>query len=237
MPGSMLKSRARRIIIDNFPKILIYSFIYVTLTAIVSWFVFRLPGSISFEEINSRLAAGEMPGFAVIYSNFRPFGVFLALLLYLISPLLDVGFISYCLKINRKQETDYKDLFNGFIFFIKVLAIFIITTFYILLWSILLIIPGIVAFYRYRQAYYILLDDPRKSALQCIEESCLLMKTRKLDLLIIDISFLGWVFLDFIVTILIPLPFVIPIISIWLSPYMGLTRVGFYEDLVTTTAV
>jgi len=237
MPGSELKAGARKFIIDNLPKVLIISMIYVILTTVVAWFAVRLPGSLSIEDIYERLASGEIPSLNIIYTNFKPVGIFLALLMLMLQPLLDVGFMSYCLKLNRSQKTDFKDLFNGLILFIKVISIFLITTLYILLWSLLLIIPGIVAAYRYRQSYYILLDDPKKSALQCISESCIVMNGKKADLFIIDISFMGWFALDMLVFFLIPLPISFPFVSIWLSPYLGLTRVAFYEDAVSSVAV
>jgi len=237
MPGSALKSGARKLIFENSPRLLLISLVYVALVAVVSWLTLRLPGSISPDDIYSRLASGEMPGIGIIYTNFRPIGVLLALLLYMIQPILDVGFISFCLKTDRNRDTSIKDLFNGFLFFTKVISIFIITAVLILLWSILLIIPGIIASYRYRLAYYILLDDPNKGAFQCIEESKLLMHGKKLDLLTIDISFIGWYMLDMTVMILIPSPIALPIISVWLSPYLGLTRAAFYEDQIANIAV
>jgi len=237
MPGSALKAGARKLIFDNSPRLLLISLLYVVLIAVVSWLSFRLPGSINTQDIYSRLASGEMPGLGIIYTNFRPIGVFLALLLFLLQPLLDVGFISYCMKTNRIENTELKDLLNGFLFFVKVLSIFIISAVFIFLWSLFLIIPGIIASYRYRQAYYILLDDPEKSALSCITESKLLMHGKKLDLFILDLSFFGWYVLDFVVLLLIPFSFAIPIVSIWLAPYIGLTRAAFYENQIADIAV
>jgi len=237
MPGSALKAGARKLIFENSPKLILISLIYVIFVTVVSGLSFRLPGSINIQDINSRLASGEIPGFGIIYTNFRPIGVFLAFLLLLLQPVLDVGFISYCLKINRSEKTEIKDIFNGFLFFTKVISILVVTAVLIFLWSLLLIIPGIVAGYRYRQAYYILLDDPRKGALRCISESKLMMQGKKLDLLVIDMSFLGWYLLDFIIIILIPFSFAIPLVSIWLSPYVGLTRAAFYEKQITDIAV
>jgi len=237
MPGSALKAGARKLIFDNSPRLLLISLLFVIIVTVVSWLSFRLPGNINMQDINSRLASGEIPGFGIIYTNFRPVGVFLAVLLLLLQPVLDVGFISFCLKTNRSQSTEFKDLFNGFLFFSKVLSIFIITAVFVFLWSMLFIFPGIVASYRYRQAYYILMDDPGKGALQCISESKLMMHGKKLDLLIIDLSFLGWYILDLVVFILIPLSFTIPFVSVWLSPYLGLTRAAFYEYQVADIAV
>jgi len=237
MPGSVLKKIARKVIFDNTPRVFLTGLLYALFTSVVSWLAFRLTGLIGLDEVNLRLASGELPGFEIFFSDFRITGIILAALVFMLQPLLDAGFISYCLKLKREQKTDFFDLFNGFIFFFKVIKIFLITFIYVFLWSILLIIPGIVASYRYRQAYYILVDDPGKSALQCISESCLMMKGKKLDLFIIDISFLGWFALNMLVVILIPIPFAIPVVTTWLYPYLGLTRVVFYDEVVSNVAV
>jgi len=237
MSGAKLKAGARKLIFENSPRLLLISLLFIVLITIVSWLTLRLPGSINANEIYSRLASGEMPGVGIIYTNFRPVGVLLAILLYLIQPVLDVGFTSFCMKTSRSQDTDVKDLFNGFMFFSKVVSIFIITTVFIFLWSMLFVIPGIIASYRYRLAYYILIDDPGKGAMQCINESKLMMHGKKLDLLTIDISFIGWYILDLAVVFIIPSPIALPIVSIWLSPYLGLTRAAFYEDQITKIAV
>ena len=237
MPGSILKSGARKLIFKNFPRLIIISLIYVVFFTVVSWLSFRLPFGVIWQDTIDSLMSGELPGTDIIFSGFRPVGLLLAVLLSLIQPVLDVGFISYCLKINRNQTTEYKDLLNGFLFFLKAISIFLLTAFFVFLWSLLLIIPGIIASYKYRLAFYILLDDPDKSALQCISESKLIMHGSKLDLLTIDISFIGWYILDFIFILVIPLPFVIPLVSVWIAPYVGLTRAAFYEDRVSGIAV
>jgi len=237
MSGSALKANARKLIIENSPRLLLITVVYLIFVSVVSEFTLRLPGSISIEDIYSRLSSGEMPGLGIIYTNFRPIGVFLAIILYVLQPVIGVGFTSFCMKTGRSQNTELKDLLNGFLVFTKVVSIFIITTVLIFLWSMLLIVPGIIAFYRYRLAYYILLDDPGKGAMQCINESKLLMNGKKLDLLTIDISFIGWYILSNAVILLIPSPIALPLVSIWLSPYFGLTIAAFYENQIANTAV
>jgi len=237
MSGSELKAGARKLIFENFPRILIISLVYVVLVEIVNALAVNLPGNLNILDITNRLITREATGFSLLYTNFRPAGLVLALLLLSLQPVLDVGFISFCMKTHRKQKTEFKDLLNGFMFFFKIIAIFIVTSFFILLWSLLLIIPGIVASYRYRQAYYILLDDPEKGVFQCIDESKALMNGNKLDLLTVDISFIGWYILDIVIALITPLPFAIPVVSLWLSPYLVLTRVAFYEDRIKKIAV
>jgi len=236
MPGSILKAGARKLIFENVPKLLYISLVYVVFNTIISWLSYRLPGIVSLDDIYSRLLDGEPPGLHIIYTGFKPFGALLALLIFLLRPVLNIGFISYCLRITRAQSAGFKNLLIGFLFFFKVIRLFLLMTVFILFWSIFLIIPGIVASYRYRLSYYILLDDPGKSALQCIYESKLIMHGAKLDLLIIDISFLGWYVLDMAILMLNPFPFALPIVSIWLSPYAGLTRAAFYENRIENAA-
>jgi len=237
MPGSYLKSEARLLIMKNSPKVFIISILYVVLITIISEFAFLLMNFISADELYARLLSGEIPNWTMMFTRFSPPGIALALLLNLLIPILDTGFMSYCMKLSRKSDTEYKDLFNGLLFFKKVLLIFIITFILVFLWSFLFIFPGIVASYRYRQAYYILIDDPTKTALQCLAESAHLMHGKKMDLFILDLSFLGWHILNLILIAITPLAFAFPILSIWISPYIGLTRVGFYEDRIKTVAV
>ena len=238
MPFPLLKSDARNLMRDNSPKIIFVSIIFIFLSEIMSELQFRLPGTSSaYEQYLQRLAAGELQNIGTIYSYLRPSGVPLAFLLWLLSSVLDVGFKSYCLKITRRQNGEYKDLFDGFLVVWKILLIRILTIVLVALWSLLFIIPGIVAFYRYRQAWYILLDDPQKSALQCISESKRLMQGRKLDLFLLDLSFIGWSFLNYLILLLLPLPFSLPIVMIWLAPYYGLTCAAYYNQLTNLLAV
>ena len=236
MQGSILKAGARQLLFKNAPTLFIISLLYVILAAVISWLAVRLLGSFGILDTLTRFASGELLDPSTLFANIRPLGAILAVLLLLLHPILDVGFVSYCLKINRNREADYKDIFNGFTIFIKIISIFIISTIFIFLWSLLLFVPGIVASYSYRQAYYILLDDPEKSAIQCIAESKLIMHGHKVDLFILDFSFLGWFFLDSAFVLLTPLPFVFSIISVWLSPYLGLTRAAFYENRIAGIA-
>jgi uncharacterized membrane protein len=213
------------------------SLLYVVMATVLSWLVYQLPGNVDPQEMLNRIASGEPLSIFIIYSNFRPLGALLAILVYLLRPIIDTGLMSYCLKIYRNHDAEYKDIFNGFVVFSKVIAIFVISAFFIFLWSLLFFFPGIAAAYRYRQAYYILLDDPRKSALQCITESKFMMYGHKLDLFIIDFSFIGWYILDIATAALTPLPLAYSVVSIWLFPYIGLTRAAFYENRLATVAV
>ena len=238
MPPTELKSGARKMMRDNSPKLFFISIIFVGIVTIMSELQFRLLDvTNAYDQLLQHYAAGELPGFGAYFTYLRPSGVPFAVLLWVFSSLLDAGYKSYCLKISRGRPGEYKDIFDGFLFVGKVLLIRIITALLTALWSILLIFPGIVASYRYRQARYILFDNPQKGALQCIRESKQLMSGKKLDLFLVDLSFAGWLALDYLVLLILPLPFSLPIIEIWLTPYHGLTCAAFYNRLINSLTV
>ena len=79
--------------------------------------------------------------------------------------------------------------------FRKVWAVFLMG-FFTALWSLLLIIPGIIKFYAYSMTPYILIDNPELSANQAINLSRDMMKGHKFDLFYLQLSFIGWAFLS-----------------------------------------
>ena len=238
MTGRELKANARAFMKENAPKLFFISILFIIIVSVMAELQFRLPETLAaYQRIIERLSAGEVPDAGLFLTNFRPGGVVLAFLLFLLRPVVDFGYLSYCLKITRGEKGEYKDILNGFQFFGKVLLLSIVMTILITLWSFLFLFPGIAAYYRYRQAYYILLDSPDKEIMQCIRESKQLMMGNKLDLFLIDLSFIGWYVLDIIVILVIPLPFSLPLVSIWLTPYMGLTLAKYYDTLINRLVV
>lgn len=95
-------------------------------------------------------------------------------------------------------------------------------TLFTTLWSLLLIIPGFIKYYAYAMTPYILIDNPELSANQAINLSIKMMKGHKLDLFILHLSFIGWIFLG-IVTFGVGL--------LWVMPYMMTAQAAFYEDV------
>jgi len=238
MSGFELKTVARKLMRENSPKVFLVSIMFIILVTVMSNLEYRLPGTLdAYEHYLEQLSAGELQNPGMIYSYLRPSGVPFAFILWLLSAVVTAGYKSYCLKLSRGQKAEYGDVFNGFLFFGKAIFIKIITNILVALWSLLFIFPGISAYYRYRQAYYILIDDPEKSVLECINESKRLMRGNKLDLFLLDLSFIGWWLLDYLVILFAPIPFPLPLVSIWLTPYFNVTNAAFYNRLINNIAV
>lgn len=93
---------------------------------------------------------------------------------------------------------------------------------FVILWSMLLIVPGIIKSFSYAMTPFILRDWPELSPNQAINLSCKMMKGHKFDLFYLDISFIGWGILSV---------FTLGIGLFWLVPYMQTAFAAFYEDI------
>ena len=79
---------------------------------------------------------------------------FISIVISLVSAILGTGYILYTMNVRKGLETPYATLFDGFLFAGKVILLQIVMGIFVFLWSLLFIIPGIIAGYRYRFALY-----------------------------------------------------------------------------------
>lgn len=98
----------------------------------------------------------------------------------------------------------------------------ILSTIYIFLWTLLLIIPGLIKSYSYALTPYILVEHPEMSANEALEESMRLMDGHKFDLFYLQLSFIGWAILSILS---LGLGF------FWLIPYQMTAQAAFYRDI------
>ncbi len=94
---------------------------------------------------------------------------------------------------------------------------------WILLWSCLLLIPGLVKTYAYSQMEYLLLEYPELSVTKSMKISMIITRGHKADLFIQDLSFIGW-------GILCTATFGIG--YLWLVPYISVTKINAYHALL-----
>lgn len=135
---------------------------------------------------------------------------------------MTAGMFLFFLSISRGKETSVSQLFDGFNKFKRSFIAYFITIFFILLWSLLLIVPGIIAALSYSQIYFILADDPLISAKEALEKSKKMMDGNKKKLFFLSFRFLGWALLSMLT---------FGIGFLWLMPYMQVTYAKFYQDV------
>ena len=146
---------------------------------------------------------------------------FLSVLFALVSSVLYAGYYSYCMGIRRGEEMPLSSLMDGLGIVGKIIWCSILMTIKIALWSMLFYIPGIIASYRYRFSIYNLLSDPTLSASQAIALSCRQTDGMKMDLFVLDLSFIGWELLTLLTC---------GILGVWTLPYTTLSDLGYYEE-------
>lgn len=137
---------------------------------------------------------------------------------------LYVGYASIMLKLARgRGEVDIADSAKGFMAdYVDNLLLGLIAMVKVFLWSLLFVIPGIMKAYSYSMIYYVKNDHPSFTWRECLAESERLMKGKRLNLFILDLSFLGWILL---------MPFTFGIGILWLAPYMEQSHAQFYESI------
>jgi len=133
----------------------------------------------------------------------------------------------YLMIVNGKKP-EVKDAFCGFDDFWSAFKVTFLVGLYTFLWALLFFIPGIVKAYSYSMALYVLAENPGKSARECIKESMEMTKGHKMELFVLDLSFIGWIIL---------VPFTLGLLSIWLIPYMSATIANAYESLKPVTVI
>lgn len=135
---------------------------------------------------------------------------------------LYLGYYSFFLKVSRNEEVTYKELFNKTNLFWFSMGITLLTGIFVFLWTLLFIIPGIIAAFGYSMVYFVALDNPELGAMDVLKKSKEIMQGHKMDYFILSFSFIGWAFLSI---------FTFGILNLWLAPYMQVTYANFYNEI------
>jgi uncharacterized membrane protein len=135
---------------------------------------------------------------------------------------LTLGFAGYYLKRARGETVKLEDLFDGFKQFSSSFLLYLLEAVFLTLWTCLFIIPGIVKYFSYSMAFYILRDNPEIGASEAITRSRKMMAGYKGKLFVLHLSFIGWGLLCCLTG---------GIGFLWLIPYISQTLAEFYENV------
>ena len=118
--------------------------------------------------------------------------MFVSILTSLLGMVLSAGFVLYCMAVRRGERAEYLTLFDGFSFVGRIILLNIVEYLFIFLWSLLFVIPGIIAAYRYRFALYDLYENPGIGVMEALEMSKQQTLGYKGQLFLLDLSYTGW---------------------------------------------
>ena len=255
MDRKLLKSQAKGLIRTADPKPVYMAIIYLVIISVLSFLSFKIVGGYT-DAISSQFSDSfivdehgefvpsvdpEQYYYALQEAMPTPAESLLNIAISIVTTMLGAGFIIFALRTLSGSGASYWNIFDGFGMFFRIIWLYILEGVFIFLWSLLLVFPAFIAFYRYRMAIYLLLEHPEMSALECISESKRLMVGHKWELFVLDLSFIGWTILvglaNYISSELaIPVVSVIGfgvLVQIYLLPYYQLTCAGYYRQLTS----
>jgi uncharacterized membrane protein len=170
---------------------------------------------------------GLAVGATVVYLVILVLLQFIPILGYIVSQIIAgpmyAGLVVFFLAVSRKQNPQIPQLFEGFKKFWVALGAYLLSTIFVILWSLLLIVPGIIAGLSYAMTFYIIAEDDSIGPLEAIKKSKEIMQGNKWRLFCLGFRFIGWILLC------------IPTLGIgylWVFPYMMVSYAKFYDDLV-----
>lgn len=147
---------------------------------------------------------------------------FVNLILLLISGPLSLGITKFTINIARNQEARIEQLFDGFTNFKTSTGAYLLTVLFTLLWTLLLIIPGIIAALSYSMTFYIIADDDSIGAMDAIDKSKKMMYGYKWKYFCLGLRIFGLALLCILT---------LGIGFLWLFPYANVSIAKFYDDI------
>ena len=237
-----LKDRAKQTMRQNVPSAWLVALLFWGLTTGVS----------TLSDL-----AGFTTNLAASSYGVQFFPLFFTLLLTLYSVVMDFGYKIWCLRAWRRDEANFATLIDGFGMAGQVLMMEIHIFVRLFGWCLLPMVPATVIissvnslevmvllmelftfalipylyFIRLRYALtpYLLMDRPERGAAAAVRESVNLMRGWKMELFKLDLSFLGWYVLEWGLTILAQVIFLIPTL-------LGILQSGATTETLLTLA-
>ncbi|MCM3785042.1 DUF975 family protein [Neobacillus mesonae] len=135
------------------------------------------------------------------------------------------GVMWFYLDIVRRYDSWLTEIFAVYkdgAMTLKLIWTSIVTVFFLVLWTLLLVIPGMIKSLAYSQTTFILKDHPEYSATQAITESRRLMYGNKWKYVLFLLSFIGWMLLTAVT---------FGLAGLFVGPYFYAAQAAFYDEL------
>ncbi len=203
-------------------------------TAILVGFVATILGGNGNPNVNLQITQniGEIDPYSIppqtyallftITSIIATAALVMSIVYFLLGGVIQLGSAKYHLNLIDGRDSSFSDLFSQFSRFGSALVMNLLQGIFVLLWMLLFIIPGFIAAYSYAMAPYIMLEDPNCGGYEALKRSKQLMKGHKMDLFLLDLSFIGW---ELLCVLSLGIGF------LWLYPYVNTARASFYRDI------
>ncbi|MBS5334618.1 MAG: hypothetical protein DBY08_02590 [Clostridiales bacterium] len=181
-PSAKIREIARQALKGNWPKMFVGVLIFYTLSTFISEILDSFFVIVRYIPIYGEYFRAEIPYAGALYE-------------FLVMGPLMCGFAMFMLTFFRDKKVNYALNLEGFGMFGKTFCMYLLYSVKVYLWSLLFVVPGIIAVYRYSQCFYLRVDHPDWTASQCINESKRLMRGNKGKLFCLQLTFFGYALL------------------------------------------
>ena len=151
--------------------------------------------------------------------------LFMAVVYFVLGSIVGVGYSKFNLNLVDKKNAAFETLFEYFSHWKTTTVARLLRALYVFLWSLLFVIPGIVASLSYAMTDYILAENTELTATEAIEQSKAMMMGNRFRFFCLQFSFIGW---DILATL------AFGIAHLWLTPYKQAAYAAFYREVSGT---
>ena len=161
--------------------------------------------------------------FLIIFGVAMVVAIIMSIIYLIIGGAVGIGYSNFNLDIIDGREARIGTLFDSFDQWKTGFVARLLSSIYVTLWSMLFVIPGIIASYSYSMMHFVMAENPDMGANEAIRESKRLMKGNKWRFFCLQLSFIGWELLAIFFTAGIGL--------LWVVPYQQAAYAAFYRDI------
>ena len=206
-----VKEQAKQIMKRNYWKMFVVTLIASILTGEKTTIIERVQDFASNNLSYDTQPIFYSSNFQYIFYSFISVASILGILYTIfIGNVIVVGKNGYFIK-NHDENSELSEIFSGFKGnYFNVVKIMFLMDLKTLLWLFLFIVPGVVKAYEYSMIPYLLAENPNLSADEAFSLSKQMTTGQKMDLFVLDLSFIGWIILGLIccgIGILFVLPY------------------------------
>lgn len=223
-----LKDNAKKFFKFNYWKMVLVALVLTMVggggSSVSSSYTQRTSNNYRYGSMSSAEMVGFIVGFMVVMLVVMVIGF--AVSAFLLNPLV-VGAQRFFV-VSHYQKAELGEL--GYAFsnsYMNVVKTMFLRALYVFLWSLLLVVPGIIKGYEYRMIPYILAENPGIDTKEAFAMSKQMMDGNKWNAFVLDLSFFGWIFLSL---------FTCGILAIfYVNPYIYMTNAELYVALKEIT--
>jgi len=175
-----------------------------------------------FVRLDPETGAAVFRSLLGVFSALAGFAVAYGIALFIVGSAVELGYDLLNIQLFESSERPKMEtIFSRFSYFGNALLLRFLMFIKIFLWTLLLIVPGIVASFRYALAPYLMAEHPNMTASEAIEQSKQLMQGHKARLFWLKLSFIGWYLLSALT---------MGVGWVFLAPYPKAAEAAFYLE-------